>query len=76
MRFLHPVERGRVKWAARGGEFVLVGMKNAPKIPPRTVVITNSPEELEKFFAACAGFKQSLIFQTFWSGQLCGPSIE
>ena len=48
-----------------GDKLVPVGMKDAPKVPQRTGVITNSSEELEKFFAACVGFKQSLAFQIF-----------
>lgn len=34
-------------------------------MPQKTNVITNTPEELKKFFAACVGFKQWVVFQTF-----------
>jgi len=40
-------------------------MKDAPKVPEARNVVTNTPEELDKFFAACRGFKQWATFETF-----------
>lgn len=48
-----------------GKKQVPIGMKDAPKVPQKTSVITNTAEELEKFFAACRDFKQWVTFQTF-----------
>lgn len=56
---------GIVLTKRNGDKFVPVGMKDVPKVPQRTGVITHSPEELEKFFASCNGFKQWGFFQTF-----------
>lgn len=56
---------GVVLTKRNGDKLVPVGMKDAPKVSQRSGVITNSAEELEKFFAACVGFKQWVTFQTF-----------
>jgi hypothetical protein len=55
---------GIVLTKRNGDKFVPVGMKDAPKVPQMTGVITNSSEELEKFFAACSGFKQWVVYRT------------
>lgn len=48
-----------------GKKQVPIGMKDAPKVSEAKNVVTNTPEELEKFFEACCGFKQWAAFQTF-----------
>jgi integrase/recombinase XerD len=57
--------RGIVLTKVDGNKLVPIGMKDAPKVSEAKTVITNTPEELEKFFAACRGFKQWVAFQTF-----------
>jgi integrase/recombinase XerD len=47
-----------------GDKMVSIGMKHAPKVPVEKNVITNTPQELERFFAACRDFQQSVTFQT------------
>lgn len=42
-----------------------IGWKDAPKTIKKKRVITNTLEELEKFFGACGSFKQWATFQTF-----------
>jgi integrase len=56
--------QGIVLTKVDGNKLVPIGMKDAPKVSEAKNVITNTPEELEKFFAACRGFKQSVAFQT------------
>lgn len=48
-----------------GDKLVPIGMKHAPKVSSQKNVVTNTSQELEMFFAACRGFKQSACFQTF-----------
>ncbi|MGB8031775.1 MAG: site-specific integrase [Terracidiphilus sp.] len=56
--------RGIVLTKVDGNKLVPIGMKDAPKVSEAKNVITNTPEELDKFFAACCGFKQWVAFQT------------
>jgi len=57
--------QGIVLTKTDGKKQIPVGMKDAPKVPEARNVVTNTPEELDKFFAACRGFKQWATFETF-----------
>jgi hypothetical protein len=56
--------RGVVLTKVNGDKVEKVGWKDAPKTVRKKRVITNTPEELEKFFGACGSFKQWATFQT------------
>jgi hypothetical protein len=56
--------RGVVLTKVNGDKLEKVGWKDAPKTVRKKRVITNTPEELEKFFGACGSFKQRATFQT------------
>jgi integrase len=56
--------RGIVLTKVYGDKQQKVGWKDAPKTVKKKRVITNTPEELGKFFGACGSFKQWATFQT------------
>jgi integrase len=65
LRVLQFLKSRGVSLTKKDGEKQIpIGMNDAPKVSQKKNVITNTPEELERFFAACNSYKQSAAFQT------------